>query len=192
MDPRLLACGFIIFSLAENNNLTLGLYTVLTQGSEFGISRAGSTGGAALNPLPATVWVFSQAYTLGFLSAHCHACHPCLLLIFCASFKMLVTEFFQQMPCAMSSNILTWVISPCWLSQTGKGVCTSVQGTWEVAARGKALQLYVYFPQGELNCSWMCDLWLEWKQKKSDPCIRKDVCTSWWTRILSGHLLNIS
>lgn len=51
-EPQVISLWFIIFSLAENTNLTQGLYTVPTQGSAFGISRAQLSGEAALNPLP--------------------------------------------------------------------------------------------------------------------------------------------
>lgn len=51
-EPQVISLWFIIFSLAENTNLTQGLYTVPTQGSEFGISRAQLSGEAGLNPLP--------------------------------------------------------------------------------------------------------------------------------------------
>lgn len=156
MSPRLLACGFIIFSLAENSNLTLVLYTVPTQEYEFGISRAQLTG-AALNPLPATAGVFSQGYTLGFPSAHCHDCHACLLLIFCVSFKMLVTEFFPQMPCAMSSNILTCDFTllavPDW--QRGLHLCA---GHLTSGSKGKSTSIICAFSSGRAKLE--LDVWL--------------------------------
>lgn len=169
------------------------LYTVPAQDSEFSISRARVGLGAEVNlrrspksPPCCHLWVQPRLHTLLPLSAYCHL-HACSLLTFWASYNVLVTEFFLHMPWVKYPNakILTWVAFFCWMSQTGKGICVAVQGTWAPGTREKPHQLHEHFPRGE-------QIWAgaglvagmkvgsSWKQREA-ILVPEEVGISWWT-----------